>query len=410
MNLSPLQSGFSNAKSNLSYLGREIGLFFGYIWKTTSQVPTHLCHLIMTVKDFVKKYFFGMSALVDGNSKKSSKLNHDKLKNSLCKKEKETEIDSLKESNSSPKKDAKPAEKTIQGGQNSFNLEEDPLKGLGDFAPHLLNEKMQGYQKLPEIGIKELDKEIFDTVEGIVKPGQNLLQDIEKKKLDTWQEYLIAIEEIENVLTALNVYNSKFENLPRAHALVKTTLKNLADKTSALEEEMCAKMKEKYKPNPKIGIKGDCLFESIEDNLKSKKIPKYYRELAADHIRKNAEKFKTGVLDAMATKQGKSRIHAYLQDQKGVKVWKKKMEGKIGKEPTKIDLYCDCLENSNLWGGTNEIFALSMILEVPIIVFTRQNALKWRLDVKEGQSSLKNKAPILLYYNGESHYQNLIPR
>lgn len=418
MDLPPLLSGFSTASRNLSCIRRDMRLAFGYMWKTIHQIPNHLLHLILSIKGFVKNIFkklVPVPKLGNIDLEPPVKKNLKKSEKGLLRKDHETPSKNVKDVNAVQKIDAGKTGNPVQDVKSgSLLLDDDSNFELGLMGlthPCISNGMIQGvFEDIPEV-MKELDKEIFDTAAGIVKPAQDLLKEVQGKKLVTLEDYLNAIELIELELANLTVHASQFETLPKAHSLVQITLKTLGNVTRALEEELCDKMMKQFKPNQKIGIEGDCLFEAIEDILKKRKKPKYYRELAADHIRKNAKKFKTGVLDAMASNQGKSRINTYiLNEHKDVDSWKKKAEEKLGKEPSKIDLYCDCLENTNLWGGLNELIALSTILEVPILVFTKKNALKWRLDVKEGRSKFKDKTHVLLYYNGDDHYSNLIPK
>lgn len=421
MKVSPLLSGFSTAYNNLCYLRRGIRMAYGYMWKTLPQVPMHLYRLMISVSDSAKNCLARMFA----NSKKGDKeleilkLKWKNWKKNPTQKGTQKNGEKLNQINTAQNVEASKDSNPSQAPKSqSFKPEDDPLKGMGAM-PDLLYGKMPGLQGNLSEGLKEVDKAIFEEAEGIVKSAFNLLQEINGKKIETWEEYLIALEQIELKLTDLT--NNTFKILPKANSLIQSALKSLQDKFGELEEKMCQKVQAKFKPNPKIYNKGGCLFESIGESLyalnkdthKKKHKPQYYRELAAEYILEHPAEFKSGVLDEMKKEDIKDFLISYAIKQGG-NVWKGKMEKELGKEIgnelTKYELYCLGLKDPKMWAGVNEINALSAKLKVSILVFTGLNKEdeKWKFVLKKG-SYQKDHPPILLYYYGR-HYQNLIPK
>lgn len=415
MEFPSILQGFPIAYSHLSDLKRGIGWAFGHVWKMIHQMPLPLYQIAVGVSHTVKNYF------TESVDPKNPQLNpHSSSPIAPTNLSTQNDIQ-LKNSRSEDK-----TQRTFTEIENViFDLHQDPLSNMGAIASslsdhHIPSLFIQDISENGESGMNALDNEILKSVQDIVKPAHALLETIALQKPDSLSKYLDLTKQIEEELEILTVFASKFVAFPKGHELVQSTLKNLENKTRLLEREMCAYVKCHYKPNPKIGSGGHCLFESIQDQLKNKKNPKrlknkknpkYYRELAANHIRQHVSEFKWGVLDAMGSKQVENRLLEYEEaQQEGKKSWNERLAEKLGREPTDIDFYCDCLENSNLWGGAIEVLTLSEELQVPILIFTRQDCKTWRFDLMVGVSKFKDKSPLLLYYNGLNHYQSLIPR
>ena len=163
------------------------------------------------------------------------------------------------------------------------------------------------------------------------------------------------------------------------------------------------------------------MFESVRDQLGNKQGQKFYRQQAVRYMREHIEEFREACMDHMSAPQAQGSIARYaklvagkdLKDKslkEHLAAWATKLEAKLQREPEAIDFYLDCMENFALWGGTNELIALSEVLKVPILVFTRNDAKTWRFDFMAGQLKYSNKPPLMIYYNGGDHYQDLIPR
>jgi hypothetical protein len=275
-------------------------------------------------------------------------------------------------------------------------------------AHRLIQKTLQELEKM----IVTVEKRMFNKVRRFyIRPAQTSLR--QKEKLIKLEDYLKLVERLNEKVEPLKAFQSQFErHLPNGHRLVQKTRAKLEERVTELEREMCDFMKNNYQPNRAIPGDGNCLFWSVGNLLSPKSDQKHYRQLAADYIRSHRPEFDEGIKDVMQySAQAQGVLRAYEKVQGGREAWQKNLTTKLKQEPTDIDFYCDCLENSTLWGGVNELFALSEQLKVPIMVFTLQNNGKdWRYDLKIGQDKFKDTPPVLLYYNGNSHYQSLIPR
>lgn len=282
---------------------------------------------------------------------------------------------------------------------------EDPLNSMGAIAP--LDPAMQ-LEAIDDENMKNGESLDLSIIDEIVKPAQDLLKKMEISKPKTLQNYLNLTEQLSERHLLLQQFASTFEKtLPKGHELIQKTRESLETTRDKLEQQLSTQMKSNYQRN-RILSDGHCLFRSIADQMENKKEPERYRQLAADFIRNNAADFKSGITDAASLSDVKKKMESYSKTQGKEGTWVKNLENTLGRTPTKLDFYCDCLENSNLWGGINEIMALSEVLEVPFLVFT-QRQKTWRLEFQIGLSKFQ-KRPILLYYNGTNHYQSLIPK
>ena len=259
----------------------------------------------------------------------------------------------------------------------------------------------------------------------ILLPAQAALNYVGTNKFVEVQDFLSALDHLGRAMEPLKVYATTFKNsAPNIHSRLQKMIENFGEKATLVEQNLCKQVKLKFKPNPEIPDLGDCMFDSIKEELKSKKKQDYFRKQAVAYIRENKEDIfvQDRVEDAMASTQARSSIVRYAKSQSGLKesstdeqhlnAWKNKLQKKLNlksdQKPSDIDLYCDCMENHSLWGGTNELFALSEKLKVPILVFAPNKLNTWRLDFVTGRPQYNDKPPLLLYYNGVNHYQNLI--
>ena len=261
-----------------------------------------------------------------------------------------------------------------------------------------------------EATLTAFEEEMYKQVKHLyIEPAETILREMVEP--NTFEEYFEFTEQLNQYFAPLKKFASKFEKrLPDDHQLVQNTMKALEEKVNQVERKICDQTREWFMPNPKIPGDGNCLFWSIEDNLHSTQSKQeHYRQLAADYIRSHPPQFEEGIKDVSGKAQGE--LAAYQEIQGGKEAWKIKLSDKLEREPTAIDFYCDCLANSSIWGGSNELLALSEQLNAPILVFTRQDdGESWRFDFKAGEEKFRDNPPILLYYNGNSHYQSLTSR
>ena len=225
------------------------------------------------------------------------------------------------------------------------------------------------------------------------------------KERKTTKDYLVQLDDLAHIKEQVQNYASTFDNsFPEIHKIVQKAMKELESKIKELEIEMCKKIKEKFKPDPRTPGDGSCMFWSIAKLHPEHKSQEYYREKASQYLIDHPPEFPLEFSEQMMN---------YERSQGGREEWALKLEKKLGHQPSEEEFYGDALVNSKnpIWGGAVETMALSKALQVPILTFTaNKDGKTWRLDIAQGQSEFKDKEPILLYYNGGSHYQSLIPR
>jgi len=137
---------------------------------------------------------------------------------------------------------------------------------------------------------------------------------------------------------------------------------------------------------------GDCLFRSISQIL-------YQNENKHLEIRKKICQFyqkfdKTGSYPENSLK---SKLQLAL----------------IGSEFDSNDVRTDestgeSLSEENVWGSTAEILIAAMIFRTNIIIISTFNKSSYNVIPYCGSSKAK-KPPIFLFYNGENHYEALVP-
>lgn len=346
----------------------------------------------------------------------------------------------------------------------------DPLSAMGGFSP----ESSIPAQRALSDSFDLFDEEFEGIVKEAIEPAQNLLKKLKSKKRK--YDFLEMSSRLSHEHQSLRAFASSIEESPVHQQTVQKTIDKIEDqilklakselqdldepfeisdylktldhldqileplkcnpgkasiqkmiiaiekKQSSIQKDLCDNVYYSFKPNPDIPDIGNCMYDSISEELGGIKSQNYYRKLAVDYIRKNKEDEEVifGVEDAMSTLQAQSSMLRYAKEQSGLKVeaseqehmdaWAAKLERKLKHAVTPLDLYCDCMENYTFWGGTNELFALSETLKVPILVFTSFAKSPWKLAFAFGQLKYQDKTPLLLYYNGINHYQNLIEK
>ncbi len=386
----------------------------GLVWKTIYQTTHQLYQLMLLISEAVRACFAiplqdddGLDRNDEPSLEVKSEFSHWKSPGQALE---SSEIDlNLQILGEFDEEASLNQQEEEESPNSSFNLDfnKDPLSSMGDI-PLNLDKRINDLKN--ENGAIILEDEILDIVKEIIDPALDLLKEIEIKKPTTLQEYLELTIQLEEKYLPLQRWISAFENdSPTGHQLMQKTRSSLEEKRNELEKDLSLQMRRHYQVNNAIPSDGHCLFWSIDDQVKGKKGVKYYRKLAADFIRNHSEEFESGITDALSSSHVKSRLVIYTKLQGGKKALSEKLEKKLKRTPTLLDFYCDCLENSTLWGGINEIIALSEKLKVPFLVFTQNTKMSWRFDSKIGLSKFK-KPPILLHYNGTNHYRSLIPK
>lgn len=419
----PFLSRLSISDFSLSNLKQGIGEAFGHAWKTICQIPSKLYQLSVSVGNVAKECFInlcnlghprmdsmppnvspGLGQNVETDTTETETTEDDREVGPILVKTVPQEI---------KEEEGEQTKETVT--ERSSTADSDPLVGMGAMAPELLNERMSLIQKgisgNAMFDIEKIENEILQTVQLIVKPANDLIKTIKMMKFANLARLLELREQLEKELEDLKGYASKFSTLSdlTGHKLVQDTLKALEDQTRLLDKNICTQVRRHYQPNPRIPADGHCLFWSIKSYLNSSENITYYRSLASHFISKNAQEFASGVRDAMVSDQGKKSLLSYAEKRGGVQAWKGEVGERLRRKPNFVDLYCDCLEKSNFWGGTNEVLAFSEALQVPILVFSRKDSLNWRCDIVIGISKFKGTPPIMLYFHS-NHYQDLIPR
>jgi hypothetical protein len=255
----------------------------------------------------------------------------------------------------------------------------------------------------------EIEEQMADLGMSFVLGIQDRFQEIDSKKPATIAEYWSSTQELGVVFEELRPFASRFEvSAPGVHELVQGLISSIEQKKSLLDEAFSDQVQGRLKPNPGIRPLGNCLFESIGHQLGRQKDYMKLRRQAVAYLREYLDEYRDGLRDAMTTPQATGSMARYAHSKKGK--WEQELTDKLGRNPDLVDRYLDCMENHALWGGTNEIKALSQVLQRPIMVFTNQDGGLWRLDLVAGQSMLADKKPLMLYYNGTDHYQDLISK
>lgn len=357
----------------------------------------------------------------------------------------------------------------IEPALEIMKIEPDSLEMYNDLTQILITEHTQLKEKVSQLKNMPIVVEVFEkTIQSIedkmaewgnavIQNAQGVLNDLSEKEPAELKDFFDFTQQVDTQFEALQPFASRFKELaPETHDLVQGIILALEQKKSELDADMCEQVRLSFHPNPAIPGAGNCLFESIKDQV-GEGDQSHYRKLAVEYLRQHRDDFRDGIIDAMRrnpdvfregiikemkSSQGENNLKSYLEA-KGMTVleWKedlkKALNTKINpeledselKDPDLIDYYFDCMEyyphlgapksisnplieyyftsmeNSPIWGGFNEITALSEVLKTPILVFTlHDNGENWRFDLGRGQTY--NKPPILLYYTG-NHYQNL---
>lgn len=300
--------------------------------------------------------------------------------------------------------------------RGTLELNEHDLKGI-----------LPGEAQKLELAIQAIDKKMVELGNAIYLKAQAAIEELDKRKPENLHDYLVLVHELTDLFGAIQPFAFAFEHVASegAHLLIQGMITALEMKKHALDAAMCQFAQAKYKPNHGIGLIGNCLFESIGHQLGNQEGQKEYRELAVKYLRANLktmiggefQTFEEGILDAMKTEQGDEGMKLYAEslaesdsELTAIQQWAKRLEEKLGRKVNQFDFYFDCMENHTFWGGSNEILALSEMLKRPILVFTNAGGGEWVFDLMAGTSKYGDKAPILLYFNGINHYQDLISK
>lgn len=234
------------------------------------------------------------------------------------------------------------------------------------------------------------------------------------QKEDWHQTYHQVSQDIERTQDAIKKFASVFSiTSPSAHYLIQNKMKELTERKESLDQKLCQFINLHYTPNDKIKDDGHCLFASIQDLDRRYSIPEY-RKKAVEYMQgklasEDSQEIRDTIKDAMSTQQAKSRLAVYAEEEKGGQTkWTSDLRNRLQREPTEEDFYLDCMMHSTLWGGLNEIKALSQVLERPIFIFSKRDDERLRVDGQFGMAFTEE--PLVLYYNGITHYQSLQPR
>lgn len=278
--------------------------------------------------------------------------------------------------------------------------------------------------------IQEKMTELGPDVMQQLLPSEKIIQEVEATIPAELQDYHRLTERLEEANVPLRVFVSRFEYIvPSIHERIQGMNKAIYDKKTALDAEMCAQIRMNYRPNPRIPGEGNCQFHSIRDLLGNKEKQQHYRKLAVDYIRQHLDDdfvagfqtYKEAIRTEMRSKHAQQSMTMYMKKLGGkalqnksrsalLQAWYEQLEKKLGRVPEEHDFYLDCMENHNLWGDTLTVLALSEQLKMPILILTRVDSRTWRFDSCAGRTKFGDKPPLLLYYNGVNHYQDLIPK
>ncbi len=317
-----------------------------------------------------------------------------------------------------------------------------------------------------------IQKTLEEVSQRIVAPAEEAIRNI--KKPVTIADHLKAVEKLDDYLEVLKVPIARLQKGSTSHGIVQKTITHLEAKMHTWEAALCTDVSTVYEPNEDIPGIGDCMFESMAAARAKKYNQSTYRKLVKKHLTEIEQKFRQSekellefekkvteekklLKDAKQIQEYENKIKEerkrledakkineepyktnimaiqdfinnekhqasflrqftnYEKAQGGRKAWEARLEKELKRKPSLIDLYCDCLTNpkNHMWGGHIELSALSEIMTSPIVVFTSFDySDDWTLNGVYGRQFLDNPKypPLLLYYVGGNHYQNLIPK
>lgn len=309
------------------------------------------------------------------------------------------------------------------------------IRGTLDFQQAHLSSLLQETKNFPAVQLRLQEKiaaieakmsnieellntEWFKQVETILNSSHAALREVEARgefDSEKYNQYMHFTQRLGDEHESLKQFASVFKaSSPDMHEIVQATMGELEETIGKLNKKMCLFTEAQYEPNPGVSGNGSCMFFSIshqvggwEQNDDVAEV--YYRHIAADYIRNHPQDFELGVKDALNAPEAKQTMAGYSTSQGGEQAWMEKLRLELRREPTEIDRYCDCMEHSRLYGGQNELTALSEVLKRPILVFSkdRKNSDVWTVSY---QNKFNDQLPILLYYNGINHYQDLVSK
>lgn len=427
MNPPPIAPDGVENSPYLKIVYQTAGQFIGRVWTIVSETPHFLYQLLLSIKELVKKCLFPSEPKEKQHD--GSKLSPSASKKGNNHEEKDPlgslELDALysgfdpklQSNKLSPLLNPNHIENVLQDPlieeNDGLYFDGDPLDDMGAINSKLSPVSLSSINEISqniELGGGEIKDKILGCITDTLDSVKNLIEEIENKKSMSWKKCLDLIERMDLELEKLKIHASKVIGIPDESSFAQEAMKKLETKRAEIEKVLCKQIQSHYVPNPAILEDGHCLFSSIDDLLKINKKPIYYRKLAVEYIRNHTDKFESAVKDVIKLPLIRATMENYTESQGGLQSCCDKLEQKLRRSLTAIDFYCDCLENTNLWGGNTEVLALSEQLQVQILIFTQQKNSTWRFDLREGGGKFKQKTPLLLYYNGINHYQSLIPR
>lgn len=412
----------------------------GYAWKTISHLPANLYRIVIQIKKIVKDSFAAhfssktstkemklknpspeVTSLFQDNLPPKKKIEKPQLEvdynlDNLFDEKGTSETDSnSKDALTSSSSDSKLEQMDLLGSAAAIAPQKPKIQPKPSFARV---EKKKAIPKEQE----EIQKKL-EEARKVVAPAEQLLNEMKARHPLTLQEYLECIEILNHEFEKLKKPATKFrERSLLAYRVVQATIKKLEIKMGEWEKEICLQVNRHYQPNPNIPGDGNCLFWSIRDARGNKFDQKKYRQIAADYLRLNAEGnnlLMTGIKDvikeeAQLEEPQRRHIERYAESQGGLQAWVANLTKKLEREPTLVELYCDCLANSPsegcpFWGGWVELYAISEQLGVPIVVFTSYDEGQTLKFHSKTGGQFSDKPPILLYYQDGNHYQDFVP-
>jgi OTU-like cysteine protease len=385
-------------------LFQRIGKLFGHVWKTIKEIPQSLVSVIKRITASVIGIFSSKAPVAEPQPLKDKivlplphspeekkKEGDDKAWDSTDLFETQNE-QTGQGANTEKKPKDEGSERALSPEIKEQTSSENPLESLGavvvesrgnieaadliqtvssnaisnaisNVSPDVIFEMFQSAQELLEVTVFASQE-----LPNMMKTKENQPEGIKK--------YLELIGQLNNQVALLSN-----EGLNRDESIRSIKLA-IESKVSDLEKELSAQIALYYKIKENGGG-GDCLFLSVQQQvLGSNAGPKYYRWLAADYIRDNWREFEVD-------------LHDFTEQD-------------VNEES--VRLYHHALTHTNFWGGDIEIKALSEVLKTPIVVINRDNLIEgatWGRIVGAKYDKLE-RPPIILRYNGSSHYQSLI--
>lgn len=230
----------------------------------------------------------------------------------------------------------------------------------------------------------------LNTALELTKNARDLMQKVRTTKAATIDDFLHQIHALDEAKGELIPYASRFEGQSaRAHLHIQNTMSDLSALNDYIQRLMGSFVQANYYPDAGVPVDGNCLFWSISRQLNNGKSQAEMRKAAVESMKQHRP-----VLE--------EDIQFTLSD---------KVEGlfsRLFKRSMSFEGYCDLIEKTKKWGGQLELKALSLAEKRPVIVMGKHRQNEWKVDLLYGFDQFPGVEPLLLYYSGESHYQNLV--